>query len=316
MTGLNPPEHGVRDNGVASLPAGHPDAGRGSRRPRLPHRRPSSPRASSTGASGWRGASRSTTTRWSPSGVGEQGYPERDAAVVTSAALAWSADAPATARTFSGCTTTIRMRPTCRPATGRARRADERYAGEVAYVDREIGRLLARPAGTPGGRSSRRSVITARCSASTARRSTAFSSTGRPSACPCSSPVPAFPPALASVDGRHARARRGRCSRSSGSGRGPALRPGASGLRRRAAGAGGGVQRDPPAGHRLRLESARGRDGRAVPPHRRAAAGALRPRRRTRPRSRICSGRAGQDARRLQKVIPENEAKAPDRGRP
>ena len=61
---------------------------------------------------------------------------------------------------------------------------DERYAGEVANMDREIGRLLASLPATAGGPvSSRRSETTGRCSASTAKRNTASSSTGRPSAC-------------------------------------------------------------------------------------------------------------------------------------
>ncbi len=93
MTGLDPPSHGVRDNGVASLPEDVPTLSAAFSR-----------RGYATGAVV---ASRVLDRRFGlargfdayddamvAEQVGEQGYPERDAAAVTGAALAWASKLP------------------------------------------------------------------------------------------------------------------------------------------------------------------------------------------------------------------------------
>ena len=154
--------------------------------------------------------------------LGEQGYPERDAALVTSAALAWSAKLAPGRPCFVWVHYYDPHAPYLPPGDWKGASAARRYAGEIAYVDREIGRLLAglpgrRPADRRRGRRSRRDAR-----ASTARRSTASSSTRAPSPCRCSLRGRACPPGRV-VDGPvgHARARRRRCSRSPASGRAP-----------------------------------------------------------------------------------------------
>ncbi len=79
--------------------------------------------------------------------TGEQGYPERDAALVTSAALAWSAKLPPGRPYFLWVHYYDAHAPYLPPGDWKGASAARRYAGEIAYVDREIGRLLA---GLPG----------------------------------------------------------------------------------------------------------------------------------------------------------------------
>ena len=73
--------------------------------------------------------------------TGEYGYPERNAAAVTDAALAWLAAAPARPAVLLWVHYYDPHAPYDPP--GSAARPAARYAGEVACVDREIGRLLA-----------------------------------------------------------------------------------------------------------------------------------------------------------------------------
>jgi arylsulfatase A-like enzyme/Flp pilus assembly protein TadD len=147
LTGLEPPAHGVRDNGVASLPAGIPTlaeafAGRGYRTAAFV-------------------ASRVLDRRFGlargfelyddfmvAEKLGEQGYPERDAALVTSAALAWAAKLDPARPYFVWVHYYDPHAPYLPPGDWTGASAARRYAGEIAYVDREIGRLLA---GLPGG---------------------------------------------------------------------------------------------------------------------------------------------------------------------
>ncbi len=141
LTGLEPPAHGVRDNGVASLPAGIPTL------------------AEAFAARGYRAgafiASRVLDRRFGlargfevyddfmvAERLGEQGYPERDAALVTSAALAWSAKLEAGRPYFVWVHYYDPHAPYLPPGDWTGASAARRYAGEVAYVDREIGRLL------------------------------------------------------------------------------------------------------------------------------------------------------------------------------
>jgi arylsulfatase A-like enzyme/Flp pilus assembly protein TadD len=148
LTGLEPPAHGVRDNGVASLPGGIPTL------------------AEAFSERGYRTAafvaSRVLDRRFGLSRgfevyddfivaerPGEQGYPERDAAQVTGAALAWAASAKLAAGRpyFLWVHYYDPHAPYLPPGDWRGATPARRYAGEIAYVDREIGRLLG---GLPG----------------------------------------------------------------------------------------------------------------------------------------------------------------------
>jgi choline-sulfatase len=81
--------------------------------------------------------------------VGEYGYPERPAAEVVDAALAWLAKNQGEAPLFAWVHFYDPHAP-YQPASGRVAGGErEAYAGEIAYVDRELGRLLA---GWPAGR--------------------------------------------------------------------------------------------------------------------------------------------------------------------
>jgi tetratricopeptide (TPR) repeat protein len=141
MTGLNPPAHGVRDNGAAALPADLPTlaavlSGRGY-------------------ATGAVVASLVLDRRFGldrgfaayddgmiAERAGEQGYPERDAAAVTDAALAWAASLPAGRPWFLWVHYYDPHAPYEPPGSWKGASAARRYAGEVARVDREVGRLL------------------------------------------------------------------------------------------------------------------------------------------------------------------------------
>ena len=148
LTGLEPPAHGVRDNGVASLPGGIPTL------------------AEAFAKRGYRTAafvaSRVLDRRFGlargfevyddfivAERPGEHGYPERDAAGVTSAALSWAASAKLDAGRpyFLWVHYYDPHSPYLPPGDWKRASAARRYAGEIAFVDREIGRLLG---GLPG----------------------------------------------------------------------------------------------------------------------------------------------------------------------
>ncbi len=146
MTGRNPPGHGVRDNGVAALPEDVPTLAA-----------VLSKRGYTTGAVV---ASRVLDRRFGlargfdtyddamvAERVGEQGYPERDASAVTAAALVWAAKLPAGRPYFLWVHYYDAHAPYEPPGDWRNAPTPRRYAGEIAYVDREVGRLLA---GLPG----------------------------------------------------------------------------------------------------------------------------------------------------------------------
>jgi choline-sulfatase len=159
LTGLDPPEHGVRDNGTAVLPAEIPTL------------------ATRLAARGYATAafvsSRVLDRRFGlargfevyddhlpAEQIGEYGYPERDAAQVTTAALAWLQSM----RTMRPLRTTRALRtmraidhrrpfflwvhyydphsPYAPPAEWWSASEEGRYAGEIAYMDSQIGRLL------------------------------------------------------------------------------------------------------------------------------------------------------------------------------
>jgi arylsulfatase A-like enzyme/Tfp pilus assembly protein PilF len=151
LTGLDPPAHGVRDNGVASLPDSVPTLGTAF-----------SARGYQTAAFV---ASRVLDRRFGlargfqvyddamvAEKVGERGYPERDAATVTTAALAWASRLPAGEPYFLWVHYYDAHSPYEPPGIPRTAPALQRYAGEIRYVDSEIGRLLEGLPRSPGGR--------------------------------------------------------------------------------------------------------------------------------------------------------------------
>lgn len=147
LTGLVPPEHGVRDNGTAVLPKEVPTL---------------------AGAFANRGyataafvASRVLDRRFGlargfqhyddkapAEQIGEYGYPERNARQMTDAALGWLAKPPAGKPLFLWVHYYDPHAPYDPPDVDPRAGDSRRYAGEVAYMDREIGRLLA---ALPGG---------------------------------------------------------------------------------------------------------------------------------------------------------------------
>ena len=143
LTGLEPPEHGIHDNGTAALP---PDV------PTLATVLKS--RGYNTGAFV---ASRVLDRRFglargfdayddsmAAEELGEYGYPERDAVAVTNAALAWASKQNAAKPLFLW----VHYYDPHSPYRGS-------YAAEVALVDREVGRLLG------GLRKTKRVVVVA-----------------------------------------------------------------------------------------------------------------------------------------------------------
>jgi arylsulfatase A-like enzyme/Tfp pilus assembly protein PilF len=141
LTGLDPHAHGVHDNGTAALPAGLPTL--------------ATVLAARGYATGAFVASRVLDRRFglargfdayddamTAERTGEQGYPERDAAAVTTAALAWGNARPAARPYFLWAHYYDPHAPYAAPGPGGGSPA-ARYAAEVAYVDREVGRLLA-----------------------------------------------------------------------------------------------------------------------------------------------------------------------------
>src|SRR5262245_2554444 len=154
LTGLEPPEHGMRDNGFGTLPAGVPTL------------------AEALAAQGYRTgafvASRVLDRRFglargfdryddqmAAEDTGEYGYPERDAARVTTAALAWLAGGtgPEHDRPYFAWVHYYDAHAPYEPPTPwRADTLEGSYAGEISYVDSEIRRLFAALPASAGGR--------------------------------------------------------------------------------------------------------------------------------------------------------------------
>lgn len=150
MTGLDPPEHGMRDNGVGALPASIPTL------------------AQALSAQGYATAAFVASRvldrrfglargfdyyddRMAAEQIGEYGYPERDAAAVTSAAAAWlgrSFGPKPEHPYFLWVHYYDAHAPYEPPVQWKGTSAEDRYSGEIAYVDHELGRLLA---ALPGG---------------------------------------------------------------------------------------------------------------------------------------------------------------------
>jgi arylsulfatase A-like enzyme/Flp pilus assembly protein TadD len=153
MTGLEPPEHGMRDNGFGVLPTGVPTL------------------AEALSAEGYRTAAFVASRvldrrfglargfdhyddRMAAENLGEYGYPEREAASVTSAALSWLAGTrePDKRPYFIWVHYYDAHAPYEPPAAWRGGTPEANYAGEIGYVDSEIGRLLAALPRRAGGR--------------------------------------------------------------------------------------------------------------------------------------------------------------------
>jgi choline-sulfatase len=141
MTGLDPLGHGVHDNGTAALPPGLPTlatalAERGYATAAFVASRVLDKRF---------GLDRGFATyddRMAAERIGEYGYPERNAAAVTNAALAWAAARPKGRPYFLWVHYYDPHAPYAAPGDDPAGGAAARYAAEVSYMDREVGRLL------------------------------------------------------------------------------------------------------------------------------------------------------------------------------
>ncbi len=142
LTGLAPPQHGLRDNGAGALPAGIPSV------------------AEAFAAAGYETAafvaSRILDRRFGldrgfaryddamvAERIGEYGYPERDARAVTDAALGWLAARPAPRPLFLWVHYYDPHAPYAAPGIASEDSNRASYDGELAFADRQLGRLLA-----------------------------------------------------------------------------------------------------------------------------------------------------------------------------
>lgn len=151
FTGLEPPEHGVRDNGTQKLGDDLPTlatvlAARGYATGAFVSSRVLDRRF---------GLARGFDVyddRMAAERVGEYGYPERDAAAVTTAALAWTARLPPGRPFFLWVHYYDPHSPYAPPRELADLAGGDLYAGEIAWMDRQIGRLLAGLPGDPARR--------------------------------------------------------------------------------------------------------------------------------------------------------------------
>ena len=306
LSGLDPTAHGVHDNGTAILPSDVPTLAT-----------VLSARGYTTGAFV---ASRVLDRRFglargfatyddamTAERMGELGYPERDAAAVTTAALGWAARVPA-GRPVVPLDPLLR-RARAIPAAGRAHGRDHRGAlrgrgGVRGPRDRPAAGRAAQGSGHRGrgGRS--------RGDARRARR-------GRPRHLPVSrEPRGAADPGRPRRPARrraHAGGRQSRPARDAARPRRRRewrLRAAAPRARVHAESGGDDLQRDLAARHRLRMERLARGVGRAVAVRRRAAAGALR--------LRVRSGGGAQPRRRAggRGASPESGARVAGREPP
>jgi len=147
LTGLDPPEHGLRVNGEGALAAELPIL------------------TSVLASRGWSTAafigSRVLDRRFglarafdryddrmAAERVGQYGYAERDAAAVTDASLDWLRGLPSDRDAFAWVHYYDPHAPYGAPGSDPASSERTRYLEEVAWVDRQLGRLLG---GLPGG---------------------------------------------------------------------------------------------------------------------------------------------------------------------
>jgi choline-sulfatase len=151
LTGLEPPEHGVRDNGVSVLPSGLPTLATVLRA-----------RGYATGAFvssrvldrrfGLGRGFEVYDDRMAAERTGEYGYPERNAEAVTTAALAWASRLPPGRPFFLWIHYYDPHSPYSPPRELADLAGGDPYAGEIAYMDRQIGRLLSALPGDPARR--------------------------------------------------------------------------------------------------------------------------------------------------------------------
>jgi choline-sulfatase len=151
LTGLEPPEHGVRDNGVSALPPDLPTLATALRA-----------RGYATGAFvssrvldrrfGLDRGFEVYDDRMAAERTGEYGYPERDAEAVTTAALAWASRLPRGRPFFLWVHYYDPHSPYSPPREFADLAGGDGYAGEIAYMDRQIGRLLSALPGAPDRR--------------------------------------------------------------------------------------------------------------------------------------------------------------------
>ena len=144
LTGLDPPRHGVRDNGVGALPGDLPTLATVLRA-----------RGYSTAAFvssrvldrrfGLHRGFETYDDRMTAEQTGEQGYPERDAAAVTESALRWLAGRRSPY--FLWVHYYDPHAPYVAPGSDAAAPPGTRYRDEIRHVDAQVGRLLA---GLPG----------------------------------------------------------------------------------------------------------------------------------------------------------------------
>ena len=144
LTGLDPPQHGVRDNGAAVLPSDLPTlatvlAARGYATAAVIGSRVLDRRF------GLARGFELYDDRMAAEQIGEYGYPERDAAAVTAAAIDWlarrSVQQPASVY-FLWVHYYDPHAPYAPPAAWRGPNDPSNYAGEIAYMDQQLGRLL------------------------------------------------------------------------------------------------------------------------------------------------------------------------------
>jgi arylsulfatase A-like enzyme/Flp pilus assembly protein TadD len=141
LTGLDPPAHGVRDNGTAALAAGVPTLANVLSRQGYATAAFVSSRVLDRRFGLDRGFG-VYDDRMAAERIGEYGYPERNAEAVTTAALAWAAKRPRGRPYFLWVHYYDPHAPYAAPGQAASPTAATRYDGEIAYMDREIGRLL------------------------------------------------------------------------------------------------------------------------------------------------------------------------------
>ncbi len=151
LTGLDPPEHGVRDNSTSALPSDLPTLAT-----ELSERGYYTAAFVATRVLDRRfGLARGFAQyddRMPAERTGEYGFPERDAAAVTTAALTSLAKRKSEDPFFLWIHFYDPHAPYQAPDSAPGRSPTQRYRDEIAFVDREIGRLLTNLPTTSGGR--------------------------------------------------------------------------------------------------------------------------------------------------------------------
>jgi len=150
MTGLEPPRHGLHDNGLAALPAELPTLAEA-----LAAQGYATGAVVASGVLDHRfGLDRGFdeyNDRLTAEQRGEYGYPERDAEAVTDAALAWAGAQSTEQPYFLWVHYYDPHAPYLAHDTADTS-TDSRYAAEIRYVDRHLGRLLGKLPGDPSRR--------------------------------------------------------------------------------------------------------------------------------------------------------------------